>query len=98
MSDSALYYLNKGLTIAKPYKNKLDLSTLYNNIGNVYFDKNEFQRALDIFWKICGIHSGQKEMSDLWIDYLNVGDAYTELKKYDLHKYMPIKPWHWRKS
>jgi tetratricopeptide (TPR) repeat protein len=28
-------------------------------------------------------HLSEKEMSDLWTDYLNIGDVYTELKKFD---------------
>ncbi|MET0241963.1 MAG: ATP-binding protein [Flavitalea sp.] len=83
MYDSAEYYLNEGYRIGKPYEDRLDLSTLYNNLGNVAFNKKEFEKALGFFRDNLVRHEQQGNIAGYWTDNLNIGDVYVEQKKFD---------------
>ena len=43
--DSSLTYYFKSLSLAKKYKDSLNIGTLYNNIGAVNFGMNKLQEA-----------------------------------------------------
>jgi len=81
--DSALFYLNKGLAMAKPYGNKLRISSFYSNLGNVYFEKKEYETALSYFRECYDLHEKNSVDADLWIDQLNIADVFIEMKKFD---------------
>ncbi|RYG05780.1 MAG: sensor histidine kinase [Chitinophagaceae bacterium] len=83
MYDSAEYYLDQGYRIGKPYEERLDLSTLYNNLGNVAFNKKEFDKALVFFRDNLVRHEVQGNIAGYWTDNLNIGDVYVEQKKFD---------------
>ncbi len=83
LTDSALFYLEKGLQIAKPYEDVLDLSSFYNNIGNVYFAKKENEKALTYFRRNYSRHLQDSSHTDLWYDYLNISDVFIVQKKFD---------------
>jgi signal transduction histidine kinase len=78
--DSALYFMNEGLRIGKPLEDKGedDLTTLYNNLGNSYFLKKEYDESISYFMKDYLRHSSAKNLSDTWLDVLNLADSYTE--------------------
>jgi len=81
--DSALFFLNKGLTIAKPYEDKIDLSSFYSNMGNVYYEKKEYNKALGYFQRNHSLHVKDSSYSDLWLDNLNIADVFIEMKNFD---------------
>ncbi len=87
--DSALIYLRRAQQMAKGQN--FDLTSLYNNIGNAWFYKKEWDRALD-FFKLnyyANISNGDQEM--LWYDCLNMGDVFIEKKYFDsAHKYIDL--------
>ena len=81
--DSALFYLNKGLAIAKPYGNKLRIASFYSNLGNVYYEKKQYDKALSYFRECYDLHFKESIDADLWIDQLNIADVFIEMKKFD---------------
>lgn len=81
--DSALFYLNKGLDIARPYASKVNISSFYSNLGNVYYEKKEFEKALSYFRQCYNLHTKDNNTADLWIDKLNIADVFIEMKKFD---------------
>ena len=83
LEDSALYYLNKGLAIAKPYGGRLNVSSFYSNLGNVYYEKGEYARALSYFRQCYALHEAANSNGDLWIDKLNIADVFIEMQQFD---------------
>ncbi|MHA4808713.1 tetratricopeptide repeat-containing sensor histidine kinase [Flavitalea flava] len=89
LHDSALYFLQEGLRIGKPLDDKglEDISSLYNNMGTIYYSKKNYEQALFYFRNNYNRHLAAKELPDrlpnLWLDALNLADAYTEKGTYD---------------
>jgi signal transduction histidine kinase len=83
MYDSAMYVLNEALRLGKPVESKMDLSSLYNNLGNVYFRKKDFVKALEFFRNNYDQHQDQGNLSGFWTDNLNIADVFVEQKRYD---------------
>ncbi|HTL10533.1 MAG TPA: tetratricopeptide repeat protein, partial [Chitinophagaceae bacterium] len=81
-TDSALFYLNKGLSMKQPLPHKMDLSFIYNNLGNVYYGKGDYARALSYFEQNHRIHAKSNSLADLWSDKLNLADVLIEMKDY----------------
>ena len=81
--DSALYFLNKGLDLAKSNALKINISTFYNNLGNVYYQKKEYNKALGYFLRNHALHVVDSNYADLWIDNLNIADVFIEMKNPD---------------
>lgn len=81
--DSALFYLEEAERIAKQFGLKGDHHSLYNNIGNAWFHKKDWNKAL-YFFRINyqdNLANGNNDL--LWYDCLNIGDVYTEQKHFD---------------
>ena len=83
MHDSALWVLREGLNKARSFKSDWDVSTFYNNIGNVYFDEKKFGEALPYFQSNFRQHSVSGEKGSLWYDCLNLADVFMELGQMD---------------
>jgi signal transduction histidine kinase len=86
--DSALLFLDEGLRIGKPLEEKgvEDLSSLYNNFGNTWFLRKQYDKALTYFRNNYRHHLSEKGLAgkaDLWLDVLNLGDSYTEKGAFD---------------
>jgi signal transduction histidine kinase len=86
--DSALLLLKEGLRIGKPLeaKGKFDLDDLYNNMGNTYYYLKEFAQAIVYFRDNYNHHlvsQSPSRQADVWLDVLNMADAYTEAGAYD---------------
>lgn len=81
--DSALIFLGRAEELVKKYKIHFDLGSFYNNIGNAWFYKKEWDKALGFFRLNydADVAEGNKEM--LWYDCLNMGDVYTEKRNFD---------------
>lgn len=89
--DSALLFLEQAERIAKEYKLDTDLHSVYNNIGNAWFYKKQWDKALH-FFKLNyddNVAGGNTEM--LWYDCLNIGDVYVEKRNFDsARKYIDL--------
>lgn len=85
-ADSALYILNLGLREALPLQDPSSISSLYNNIGNVYYRKGDYRRALEYFQRNYQQHLSKGTEEEIWLDYLNMGDSWLALGKLDSAK------------
>lgn len=81
--DSALIYLNNAHELANQFTPLFDVGSLYNNIGNAWFYKKEWDKALKYFYLNYkrDVVGNDKEM--LWYDCLNIADVYIEKKSFD---------------
>ena len=75
-SDSALFYLDKGLNIVKRRGEKNGRAFFYSNMGNVYYEKKEYAKALSYFQQSYQEHTKANIEADLWIDNLNISDVF----------------------
>ena len=80
--DSAQIFLDEALALGKPIKD-IDLSSTYNNLGNVYFHKRELDKSLEYFRYNYNQHIDRESLDDLWVDHLNLADVFIEMKKFD---------------
>src|SRR5262249_30970717 len=55
-SDSALYYLEHGLSIARKNNDKTSEAGIYNNLGNLYIEGNNFTAALENFIRAASLY------------------------------------------
>lgn len=80
-NDSALYFLNKALPIAKANQ-KLHfryLKTIYNNLGLIYINKYNYTEALNSFYKAIAVSEKEKDIDGLSSTYNNLGNLYSQL-------------------
>lgn len=88
LHDSALILLQEGLRIGKPYelRGEEDLTSLYNNLGNTYYFLKRYNESIAYF-KYNYQHNlaghAPSRLSDVWLDVLNLADAYTEKGVFD---------------
>jgi signal transduction histidine kinase len=85
LHDSAQLFLQEGLRIGKPLEKqgKADLDNLYNNLGNNYYYRKDYEQCLIYFRNNYVHHLEHQDPSDIWTDVINMADAYSEEGKYD---------------
>ncbi|ULQ56461.1 ATP-binding protein [Flavihumibacter rivuli] len=83
MPDSALYYLRRAAELAQQFNHHDSDPFINNNLGNVYFKKKDFAKSLEYFRNNLVLHLQDGNESNLWTDYLNLSDAFIELKQFD---------------
>ncbi|WP_431132758.1 tetratricopeptide repeat-containing sensor histidine kinase [Psychroserpens mesophilus] len=77
---AALEYYHKGLTVAENHSNlKKYTSGLYANIGSIYYDQQEYEKAIPLFQTIIK----DKNKAQYPVAYMNMANSYSELKKPD---------------
>lgn len=84
--DSALVHLEYARKVAEDFKGQFDLSSLHNNMGNAWFYKKQWNKALHFFRLNYSnnVHNGDNEK--LWYDCLNMGDVFRKKQQYDSAK------------
>ncbi len=83
-TDSALYFLTAARSLCEKYQQYQTIGFVYNNTGNVYFKRKEYDKALTYFRLNKQRHEQESApLSDFWIDYLNMGDCFIELGQFD---------------
>ena len=88
LHDSALILLQEGLRIGRPYelRGEEDLTSLYNNLGNTYYHLKRYNESIAYFkynYKNNLAGHAPSRLSDVWLDVLNLADAYTEKGVFD---------------
>jgi signal transduction histidine kinase len=71
------------MRLGEPLKDRMDLTSLYNNLGNLYFKKREFDSALEYFRDNYQTHQEEGNLAGYWVDNLNIADVFTEQQIYD---------------
>lgn len=84
--DSSLIILNLGLREALVINDVSSLSSIYNNIGNIYYQKGDYKRALEYFQRNYQQHVRNATAEEIWLDYLNMGDSWLALHELDSAK------------
>ncbi len=86
--DSSLFFLQEGLRIGKPLEKQgtEDLTSLYNNLGNNWYSLKKYDTALSYFimnYRHDLASHAITRPADLWLDVLNMADAYSQKGSYD---------------
>jgi signal transduction histidine kinase len=82
-TDSALLYLEKASNMLTTFPEYGELTFLRNNIGNAWFRKKEWAKALEYFGMNEAENKLKNDKDQLWYDVLNMSDVYIEMAKYD---------------
>lgn len=83
-NDSALYFLNRALPIARDNQ-KMHfryLKTIYNNLGLIYIDKYNYTVALNNFYNAIAVSEKENDTEGLSSTYNNIGNLYSQLLEY----------------
>ena len=82
--DKSISYYQQELTLYEAHYNKdhFDIAVCHFNLGNVYYEKLEYQNALDHFLKAHNTWSNIYQPQDRYMKMLNeaIGDMYWELE------------------
>lgn len=81
-TDSAEYYTRIALRVADLLDNKIEEQTAIRNLGIIYTEQKEYQKALDIFLSIKN-----KVEEDDYSFYASLADIYMKLKQNDSAEY-----------
>ena len=83
--DLALKYCNRALHIAEKNNDSIDIAISYNNIGSVYSDKGDYDKALEYYNKALTIWKSKlgEEHTDVARSYNNIGLVYQAKSDYD---------------
>lgn len=83
--DSSRLLLEKAVLLGRPLEKQglISLSSTYNNLGNLYFREKKFDAALPYFYQNLAMHNNPHNLSDLWVDKLNLADVYIEKHQFD---------------
>jgi signal transduction histidine kinase len=83
--DSAFLFLKEALHIGTPLAahGQLDLANVNNDLGNNYYYRKDYARALVYFRNNYSDHAKKHTLAAIWTDALNLADSYTEDGKFD---------------
>jgi signal transduction histidine kinase len=81
--DSALLYLDSASAYTRRFPEVTDLVSLRNNLGNAWFAKKDYPRALAYFRENYQQNLRSGDSAQLWYDVLNMGDVMIEMKRFD---------------
>lgn len=86
--DEMIKYMNEALAVYEQYKNNEEYerasSHCFNNLGIAYYQKQEYQKALNFYEKAAAINSLlEGEEAILASNYVNISSALTELGRHE---------------
>jgi signal transduction histidine kinase len=84
--DSSLAYLKLAESAARGFGSEIDFTSIRNNMGNAFFQKKEWGKALYYFRSNLEVNKSKGDAEMLWYDVLNIADVFIEFKKYDSAK------------
>ena len=76
LSNRAMYYYLKALSLSEKYKFEDQSAVIYNNIGSIYFKKNDLDKALTFLEKALAINKKNNNKQELFYNYNNLGGIY----------------------
>lgn len=83
MPDSALFCFNQALEKAKLVHRTDGLSSLLNNIGNAWYRKKDYEKAISYFRENLESSLRSEDDENIWLGYLNLGDAFLKIGRVD---------------
>jgi len=81
--DSSLFYYQKSKKIADELNDELAIASANVNIGGIFFETNEFHKALTSFFSAIEIFNQKGIKENEAITYNNIGLIYNQLNKPD---------------
>ena len=79
--DSAIHYFDRGLYYLEKQKNRDGVAVTYCNIGKVYMVKEEYQTALDLFYKSLSVYQSINSKHGEAFARNAIGSAHYKLGK-----------------
>lgn len=83
MFDSAMFYINQSLLIAKKLDSRKEMANAYNNIGTLYRMRSDFSEALENYAKALEAYELIDDYVGVAKVYGNMGVAYGEQMQID---------------
>lgn len=74
----ALEYVAQALQVAEEIKDSSEIATLYNYLGDSYFEKKSYSLSLDNYYKSYKIFSRFNDQINIAYSYLDIGAIYFE--------------------
>ncbi|MCK4662638.1 MAG: tetratricopeptide repeat protein [Bacteroidales bacterium] len=81
--DSAICFCNKALAFGKNANNKNLIARTYNNFGNIYSNKGEYETSVKYYIKALNIYKKTNNQKGLGDVYNNIGIIYTYQGDFD---------------
>ncbi|MEM1336269.1 MAG: tetratricopeptide repeat protein [Bacteroidota bacterium] len=82
--DSAIaYFLDIVATCKAMGNQEIYIAHAYNNIGSIYFEQHEFQRAAEFYTKSLALEKEFGDTNGIALKYNNLGSVYKELGDLD---------------
>ena len=87
--DSSFFYYNKTLALAPPGKNSLMEIIAHYNIANLYFDKNEYEKAKAEYFHLLKICRAGKNVGGVARIYTGLSAIHSKINDYPIaEKYL----------
>ncbi|MBX2965606.1 MAG: tetratricopeptide repeat protein [Cyclobacteriaceae bacterium] len=81
--DSSAFYLTQGISITSTHPDPIIEASLYNMMGNVLKDKNDYKNAIDYYLKATEIFEQTNNDDGLTQSLANIGNLQNLLREYD---------------
>ncbi|HEK85249.1 MAG TPA: CHAT domain-containing protein [Candidatus Aminicenantes bacterium] len=82
--EKAEDYIRQGLERGIALKNKKVIAASLNNLGTIYFRKNQIDEAIKNYEKSLSISLKIDYWPEIWNDYLGLGQCYERIGKYEM--------------
>lgn len=82
--DSAEFYSNKLLKLSTANGDSIWIAAAYEGIGYVFFYRDQLEKSLPYFEKQRDILLENAEKADVGLAYMNIGNVYSGMARYDL--------------
>ncbi len=83
MESEAMKYYMEALGLAQQINNVKNEAIIYHGIGNVYVNLEEYDKAIDFFYKALKRERQRNNRIGMEFDYANLAEAYTFKKVFD---------------
>ncbi|MFH2142949.1 MAG: tetratricopeptide repeat protein [Bacteroidota bacterium] len=82
--DSAIVTYRKAFHLWTELKDTLEITRVLNSIGNVFFDKGDFNKSISYFNKSIKIKELYNDIKGIGINQYNIGNNYMRLGNYKM--------------
>lgn len=81
--ELAMAYYEEGLEISRKYQFLESEASFLNNIGELYFRTDDFEKAVEYIEKVENIASDIEDVGLVFLSHLNLGIIYLAIGKFD---------------
>ncbi len=80
--DSALFYYKKSLKILTITDNKIDIAKCFENIGNIFYDKSDYDKSFEYYQKSLNINNSIDNKPGTANNLGNIGNIFYYQENY----------------